>query len=192
MDELEIIAQIRLGKKNAFASLVNAYQSKVRGYCFSMLGQRAAAEDAAQEVFVKAYKSLDKFRGDSSFSTWLYKITTNHCRDILRARARRKTLSLDQLIEDRGDQIESLLSASSAAATNLVTNVESRDLINKIFASLSEEYREVVILREVQGLSYMEIAQVLDCSLDAVKARLKRARKEILVGLRHLDDSGDV
>ncbi len=168
------------GNRNAYGELVRRYEAKVRGYCVSILGDFAEAEDAAQEVFVKAYQSLERFRGDSSFSTWLYRINANHCLDLLRKRKRQKSESWDALLEKEGDKIESLFSASPN-----VSEGESAELLAKLLEHLPEKSREVLILREVQGLSYQEMTVVLGCSLDAVKARLKRGRQELESGLRH-------
>jgi len=188
IDDLEIIDKIRLGDRNAFASLVLKYEVKVRGYCYNILLNSQDAEDAAQEIFIKAFRSLDSFRGDSAFRTWLYRISLNHCRDFLRKKKRKPTQSLDNLIEEQGDKIQALLTSSSSAEKS----VENRQLINKLFASLPEQYQEVLVLREVQGCSYQEISDVLDCSLDAVKARIRRARVEIISHCRHLLAEGDV
>ena len=172
---MEVISRIRLGERDAYAELVRKYQTKVRGYCFHMLSNWALAEEAAQDVFLKAFQSLDRFRGDASFSTWLYRITANHCTDLLRKSAKQKWESLEQLIERDGDKIRALFAVGPSA----VVALEHRDLVKKILAQLKPEYREVLILRELQGLSYKEMADVLDCSLDATKARLKRARQEV-------------
>lgn len=188
IDDLEVIGRIRLGDRNAFARLVIKYEVKVRGYCFNVLSNTQDAEDAAQEIFIKSFNSLDSFRGDSSFGTWVYRIALNHCRDLLRKRKRKPTQSLDQLIENEGDRFQMLLTSQPSAADS----VENRQLLSKLFAALPEQYREVLVLREVQGCSYQEISEVLECSLDAVKARIRRARAEILVHSRHLFANGDV
>ena len=158
------------------------------GYCLSMLSNHTDAEEAAQDVFVKAYRSLDKFKGNSSFSTWLYRITANHCLDVLRKRNRRKPLSLDSLVEDQGDQIHELFSTAPVAASQM----ENRDLTGKILSTLPPDYRTILTLREADGLEYQEIAVILDCSLDAVKGRLSRARKQLQENLRHFLQEKDV
>ena len=180
-DDYEIILNVLAGDRNAYAELVRRYQSKVRGYCAGMLSNSSLADDAAQEIFVKAYQALANFRGNSSFSTWLYRISTNHCLDLLRKSSRRKTDSLDALIEKDGDRIEAMLSISSDAP-----NVQDHtELISQILSHLSEKSRQIIVLREMQGLSYEHLADTLGCSLDAVKSRLKRARQELESKLRH-------
>ncbi len=164
------------------------YHKKVMGYCLSMLQNHTEAEEAAQDIFVKAYRSLPKFKGNSTFSTWLYRITTNHCLDVLRKRNRRKTYSLDALVEEEGDSVHRLFSSNPVAAAQM----ENRDLAGKILSTLPEDYRIILTLREADGLEYQEIAETLDCSLDAVKGRLSRARKQLQENLRHFLRENDV
>ncbi|MCI0527824.1 MAG: sigma-70 family RNA polymerase sigma factor, partial [Nitrospira sp.] len=114
-------------------------------------------------------------------STWLYRIATNHCRDLLRERTRRRTESWESLVEKEGDQLMRLL---SAPPDHTLTQ-EDADLVNRALACLSPEYRMILILREIQGLNYQEIAAVMHCSTDSVKARLRRARQGFQDKLRH-------
>jgi len=153
-----------------------------------MLSNSTEAEEAAQDIFVKAYHALRKFKGNSTFSTWLYRITANHCLDLLRKRNRRKTVSWEALVEQEGDHIMRLLSTSQTAETHL----ENRELADKILSTLSPDYRAILTLREVDGLDYQEIAESLGCSLDAVKGRLARARKQLQGNLRHFMDPAGV
>lgn len=164
------------------------YQGKVLQLCVSTLSDPHEAEDAAQEIFIKAYQSLNKFRGASSFSTWLYRIATNHCTDLLRQKSRHRTESWEALIEKEGDQIVKLL----AAPPDSHLTQEDTDLINRVLSCLSSEYRMILTLREIQGLSYQEIAVVMRCSLDSVKARLRRARQGFQDNLRHFLEPGNV
>jgi RNA polymerase sigma-70 factor (ECF subfamily) len=140
-----------------------------------MLSNHTDAEEAAQDIFVKGYLSLRQFKGDCSFSTWLYRITANHCLDILRKRIRRKNVSLEALVEKAGSQVEKFFAVSSPADIRL----ENRQLVEKILSSLSEEHRRILVLKESLGLEYQEIADVLGCSLNSVKGRLARARRQL-------------
>lgn len=176
----EAIRKIRSGQKELYAELVRRYHRKVSGYCLFMLKNHSEAEEAAQDVFVKAYRSLGKFKGNSAFATWLYRITANHCLDILRKRTRHKTLSLEALMEAGGDNINSLFSAPDKAAAGM----ENKDLAGKILSALPEQYRLILTLREAESLEYREIAAALDCSLETVKSRLSRARKQLREMLR--------
>lgn len=181
VDERAIIARIRRGDRNAFAELVRAHQGRVRGYCRYLLRNETDAEDAAQEIFLKVYQSLEKFRGDAKFSTWIYRITANHCLDRLRSAARRPTQSWDAMIEEHGEKAEALFATEETPAVP----AERTELVRAVLADLPERSRHILVLREMQGLSYEELAQTLDCSLDAVKGRLKRARQELDRKLRH-------
>jgi RNA polymerase sigma-70 factor (ECF subfamily) len=188
IDDAQIIELIRKGHIEAYGDLVRQYHKRVIGYCFSMLSNHTDAEEAAQDIFVKVYQSLAKFKGDSSFSTWLYRITANHCLDILRKRNRRKNVSLESLVEQEGSQIQKLFATPALADTQL----ENHQLAGKILSTLSEEHRNILTLREAEGLEYQEIAEVLGCSLDAVKGRLARARKQLRENLRHIQKTWDV
>jgi len=188
MTDAEIIEQIKKGQTESYGDLVRQYHKRVMGYCFSMLSNRTDADEAAQDIFVKAYQNLEKFKGDSSFSTWLYRITANHCLDILRKRNRRKNVSLEALVENEGGHIQKLFATPGKADIQL----ENRQLADKILSTLSEDQRHILTLREAEGLEYIEIAQMLGCSLDAVKGRLARARKQLQENLQHIQKSWDV
>jgi RNA polymerase sigma-70 factor (ECF subfamily) len=187
-NDLELIAKIRSGDRDAYAELVRKHHAAVLGLCLSMLGSRSQAEDAAQDVFIKAYRSLDKFREDSSFSTWLYRIASNHCLDLLRQRSREKTDSLEALLDREGDHAQRLFFTEPTTALA----PEDADLIERMLSRLPPEYRLILTLREVQGLNYKELTEALDCSLDAVKARLKRARRSLEEMGRHILESDSV
>jgi len=184
MDDKELVSQVRAGKTAAFAELIRRHHPWVIGLCRSTLDYHTQAEDAAQEVFLKAYRSLPRFQGTSSFSTWLHRIAANHCLDLLRSQSRRKTQSWDELLEAEGENIHRLL----AAPPDEDRAREDADLVKRVMACLSADYRMILTLREVQGLSYEEIAAAMDCSLDSVKARLRRARQDFAEHLRHLLD----
>jgi RNA polymerase sigma-70 factor, ECF subfamily len=146
-----------------------------------MISDTVEAEDAAQEIFFKAYQALHRFRGDASFSTWLYRIAVNYCRDLLRKKSRRKTESWDALLEKEGDRLQKILSDPPGT----LPAGENADLVRRVLSRLSPEHRMVLVLREIEGLSYQEMSETLDCSLDAVKGRLRRAREEFEKRLRH-------
>ena len=171
-EDQETIHRIRAGETEAYADLVRRYQVRIRSYCLWVLRNATEAEDAAQEVFIKAYRSLGGFRGEASFSTWLHRIAVNHCRDLIRRAARERTESWDALREREGEAAEGRVRSVEPAAMR-------RDQLRQALAQLPEQSREILILREVQGLSYQELAEFLRCSPDAVKARLRRARSQL-------------
>ncbi|MBI4247986.1 MAG: sigma-70 family RNA polymerase sigma factor [Elusimicrobia bacterium] len=179
---------MRAGRRELFAELVRRYQDRILGLCASILSDRSQAEDAAQEIFIKAFRALDDFRGGAAFATWLYRVASNHCLDLLRKKSRQKTDSLEMLAEREGERFEKLFAAPDPAGSLL----ERSDLVERALSRLPPDYRLILTLRESQGLNYREIAQVLNCSLDAVKARLRRARKELEGNLRHFLGSENV
>jgi RNA polymerase sigma-70 factor (ECF subfamily) len=188
IDDRELIQRIVSGERDVYAELVRRYQEKVFRLCTSLLADATEAEDAAQEIFLKAYRSLSRFRGASSFSTWLYRIAANHCRDLLRSRARHAAQSWDALVEQEGERIDRLL----VAPPDPGRKAEEADLVRRVLEQLSSEHRMILILREIEGLSYDELAQVLECSLEAVRGRLSRAREDFERKLRHIVKGGNV
>ena len=180
-EDTRTIHRVNAGEKDAFAVLLRKYAVRVRCYCTATLRDASLGEDAAQEIFLKAYQGLKTFHGDSAFSSWLYRIMVNHCRDLLRKAARRKSESWEALLEREGETAEARLTGPADAAERL----EHAETLRRALAELPESYREILLLRESQGLNYEELASVLGCSLDAVKSRLKRARQEIVSRSRH-------
>ncbi|MFH1725258.1 MAG: sigma-70 family RNA polymerase sigma factor [Elusimicrobiota bacterium] len=172
-----IIEEVRSGSTAAYAGLVRRHQQMVLSVCASMLGA-SDAEDAAQEVFLKAFRSLGKFQAAASFSTWLYRIATNHCLDTLKKASRQREESWDALLERDGE----LSPGSSPPARSESAALEDKDLVERILSGLKPEYRAILVLRELQGLSYRELAETLDCSIDSVKALLRRAREAFMAG----------
>ena len=169
-DDIEIIRSVVRGDAEAYAVIVRRYQDRVLRLCFSILGGMDA-EDAAQEVFLKAYDSLDRFRMEASFSTWLYAIAYRHCLNLLDKRNRRKTESLDALKEKMGERADSL-----AAEPERSGREDAAAAVRPLLEGLSHDERAILALRELEALSYKEIARTLGISVDAVKIRLFRAR----------------
>jgi RNA polymerase sigma-70 factor, ECF subfamily len=181
-EDAAIVDRVRSGDTEAYASLIHRYHGKVFQLCYGMLGTATHAEDAAQEAFIKAFQRLGQFRGDAAFSTWLYRLTSNHCLDLLRSRTRQRTDSWDHLLETQGERAEALLQPPSVPAGPAD---DLKDTVNILLNELKPEYRLILTLREVQGLTYEEIARTLNSSLDSVKARLRRARQQLGEKLRH-------
>lgn len=187
-NEDEIIRAVIEGNTKAYADIVRNYQSKVLGLCYSLLGNMTQAEDAAQDIFFKAYRSLASFRKAASFSTWLYRIASNHCTDLLRQRARQKTESLEALTETMGDFVENIIER----APSVGVSAEAAERMERILSSLSLDERLILTLREAEGLSYEEISDTLQCSVEAVRSRLRRARESLQEKLRHFMKVGHV
>ena len=182
MTDADIIQSVLSGDKDAYAELVRRHHVRVLAVCGHLLQIPSEAEDAAQDVFVLAYKRLSSFRGDSAFSTWMYRIATNYCLDLLRKRKREKSDSIDRLIEEKKDASLHTLHFESGPETVM----ERKDLVTRLLSRLNENERTILILREAEGFSYQEIAAILEISIDAVKARLKRARQSLQEKTRHL------
>lgn len=188
LNEKEIISAVLSGNAEAFTHLVIAHQARIRLVCLGFLGSISEADDAAQDAFIKAYESLHTFKGDSAFSTWISRIASNHCLDLIRAKKRHHTDSLDALQDAHGDAMERFIDKLETSETY---DREHLELLNQILGTIPEEERHILILREVEEMSYEQIAAYLQCSLDAVKGRLKRARARLTeLGRKRLDTIG--
>lgn len=177
-----------MSDRSEFEALVREHHPYILRLCGYMLGNPADAEEVAQEVFLKAWRSRDSFRGESSFQTWLHRIAVNKCKDFQRYSNRRRALSWDALIEEGGEGLgEALNSAPDSSGA-----LENKDLAQRVLDQLPPAYRTALVLREVEGLTYEEIADRMGVSLDSVKARLRRARAVIVQRLRHLGAAKDV
>jgi len=179
-EEQELIRRIRAGEKDLFADLVRCHEKSLYRVCLAYLGDPDQAEEAAQEVFIKAYQFLGGFQGTSSFLTWATRIAINRCKDILRARKRRRFLSLDLFTSGEVSHPPELVVAAPLAPP------PGLERARKVLEALPEADREILVLCEVEEMSYEEIAATLGISLDGVKGRLKRARQRV----RELLDNG--
>ena len=170
------------GDVKAFEELVRSYEKTVYQLALRILGNREDAEDATQEVFLKAYRSLSRFQGDSKFSVWLYRIVTNQCTDMLRARKRRPVQSLN-VLNDEGEEDELPIPDERFSPEKLLDRKLTREAVQRGLDSLSDEARQILLLRELRGLSYEEIGQALSLEPGTVKSRIFRARKKLCVFL---------
>lgn len=174
----ELLSQCQAGDRDAFQALVEKYQHKVYTIAFRFVGNDADASDLAQEAFIKVYRKLPTFRGESSFLTWLYHITANTCRDELRKRQNKRTVSLDNLVPQPGEggaRVEGVRT-TMAGPEEVVEAREVQRHLQMVLNQLPVEQKLILIMREIQGFSYEEIAHQLECSLGTVKSRLSRAR----------------
>jgi len=167
VQEPELIRRSKGGSREAFGQLVSRYQVPVYRVVRGILGSPSESEDVAQEVFLKGYANLAKFRGESGFFTWLYRIAVN---EALRARKRRTFANADALPE----VVAPPPAPSEEDAPTLAT-------LEKLLRKLSDEFRSIVVLRDVEGLSYSEIAETLEIPIGTVESRLFRARQELRV-----------
>ena len=176
--ELAVIRRVQRGDANAFEYLVAAYEKNVYNLALRMTGSPEDAEDMAQEASLKAYSSLDSFRGDSKFSVWLYRIVSNVCLDFLRRQKKRQSFSLS-MEDDDGEQTELELPDLSRLPEEELEKKLTRDAVRRGLAQLPEDARQILLLREIQGLSYEEIGETLGLEPGTVKSRIFRARKKL-------------
>lgn len=173
-----LIAQVQNGNSASFEKLVLENQTKVYNLALRMVGSEQDAYDMSQEAFIKAYNSIALFRGDSRFSVWLYRLTTNVCLDFLRSEGRRAHGSLTYLSEE-DDEKELEIPDDRFSPETLAEKKELREAVNKGLMSLPKDYRAILLLREIDGLSYEEIAEALSLEEGTVKSRIFRARKRL-------------
>lgn len=183
--EASIVRKVLGGNANAFETLVLEYEKNVYNIALRMTGNSEDAADMTQEALIKAYNSLQSFRGDSKFSVWLYRIVSNVCLDFLRSKNRRPTVSLS-VEDDDGEDAQLDVADESQSPELLLDRKLTRDSVRRGLDSLPPDYRQILLLREIQGLSYDEIAQALSLEVGTVKSRIFRARKRLCTFL--IDD----
>ena len=176
--ESDIVRRVIEGDVNAFERLVTEYEKNVYNIALRMTGNSEDAADMTQEAFIKAYNSLGNFRGDSKFSVWLYRIVSNVCLDFLRSRTRKPTVSLS-VEDDEGEEAQLDVADESQSPELLLERSLTRDAVRRGLDQLAPDYRQILLLREIQGLSYEEISQALALDLGTVKSRIFRARKKL-------------
>ncbi len=171
MDDIELIRASQNGDLDSFNELVRRYQKLAYNVAFRMLGDTQAAEDATQEAFFSAWKNMRRFRG-GSFKAWVLQITANACRDQLRRLKRRPVVPLESLPYDPP-------SVSVESPEDYAIRKEMGEHVQRGLTTLSHEQRVAVILRDIQGLSYEEVAEAMGCSMGTVKSRLNRGRTQL-------------
>lgn len=169
-NEAEIIARAARGDTAAFSQIVESYQNKVYGICLRMLKNEADALDASQDTFLKIYRSLGRYQKRAAFSTWVYHIATNTCLDALRKKANHAVLPLNE------EAVQTQLTHSAEAA--VLTKIDLQSVAAAIDA-LDDEKRLAIVLRDIYGLSYEEIAQITNTNLGTLKSRISRARAQL-------------
>lgn len=187
----ELVLRAQRGDKRAFGLLVDKYQRKLGRLLSRMIRDQSEIEDVVQESFIKAYRALPNFRGDSAFYTWLYRIGINTAKNYLVSVGRRPTVSTDIEIEDAenfgsGDELRTTETPESSMMTKQIAQT-----VNDTVENLPEELRTAITLREIEGLSYEEIATIMGCPIGTVRSRIFRARETIALKLRPLLDTPD-
>lgn len=181
LEQSALIGRIVAGETELFESLVLEHQTRVYNLALRMVANRADAEDCAQEAFLKAFRNLSSFRGEASFSSWLYRLTTNVCLDHLRAKGRRAETSLTAEAES-GAQTE--LPHPADGPEVIAERNERRAAVHRALRQLPDDFRQVLLLRELGGLSYDEIAHEMALESGTVKSRIFRARRKMADILR--------
>jgi RNA polymerase sigma-70 factor (ECF subfamily) len=185
--DLELVRRAQRNERGAFDLLVLKYQHKVVKLVARLLRDPAEAEDVAQEAFVKAYRALGSFRGDSAFYTWLYRIAVNTARNAIASRQRRPVDYEAELSESEQSNLASRLRHTDTPEATALSE-EIRQTVNQAIEQLPEDLRTAIVLREVEGLSYEEIAAAMDCPVGTVRSRIFRAREAIDRALKPLLD----
>ena len=182
----QLVIRAQQGEKKAFELLVVKYQRKLLRLISRLVRDPAEAEDVAQEAFIKAYRALPQFRGDSAFYTWLYRIGVNTAKNFLVSQGRRPPSST----EKDNEEAETFEDADALRDINtpesMLLSKEIANTVNTAMAKLPEELRTAISLREIEGLSYDEISEVMNCPIGTVRSRIFRAREAIAAELRPL------
>jgi len=182
----QLVERAQRGDKQAFSLLVEKYQRKLARLLSRFIRDPAEVEDVTQEAFIKAYRALPAFRGDSAFYTWLYRIGINTAKNYLMAMGRRAPTSTEVEAEeaeglDEGEQLRDINTPES-----LLLSREIAETVNATIEKLPEELRKAIQMREIEGMSYEDIAQAMDCPIGTVRSRIFRAREAIAEQLRPL------
>ena len=185
----QLVERARRGDKRAFELLVEKYQRKLARLLSRLIRDPGEVEDVTQEAFIKAYRALPSFRGDSAFYTWLYRIGINTAKNYLVAMGRRAPTSTEMEAEEaEGHESGELLRDINTPESLLLTK-EIGNTVNSAIEALPEELRSAIQLRELEGMSYEEIAKLMDCPIGTVRSRIFRAREAIAERLKPLLDS---
>lgn len=184
----QLIEKARTGSRDAVERLIGAYERKVYTLCLRLTANPDDAQDLAQEVFLRLFQSLHTFRGGSAFDTWLHRVTVNLWKDELRRRNRhRGMVSLDAPLSTEKDEVQrQVLSSALDPAADLEQRAEA-EAVWVALSGLPQDYRIILVLREMQGHSYEELARILGCSIGTVKSRLNRARRLLGDALKSQD-----
>lgn len=176
--ENELIRSVQNGSANAFEALVTENEAHIFKLCLRMTGNREDAADLTQEAFLKAYRSIASFRGDCRFSSWMIRIASNVCLDFLRSKSKKQTVPLTTENDD-GEEAELDITDTAPLPEDRLLSGELKASISRGLERLSDEQRQILVLRELDGLSYDEIAGTLGIEVGTVKSRIFRARKRL-------------
>ncbi len=185
-----LVERVQRGDKQAFGLLVSKYQRKLIRLLSRMIRDPAEVEDIAQEAFIKAYRALPGFRGESAFYTWLYRIGINTAKNFLAAQGRRAPTSTGLDSEEMEDFEDGEQLRDNNTPERILMSKEIGNTVNFAMSELPEDLRTAIVLREIDGLSYEEIAQIMNCPIGTVRSRIFRAREAIAAKLQPLLELG--
>lgn len=174
-----LVKKAKQGNIEAFEKLIISHEQNIYNVAYRMFNNEEDAKDMTQEVFIKIYKNITKFDENSKFSTWTHRVTVNTCIDEIRKRKGKETNSIDELINMEEGDIKKQYADNSLTPEETLIKNEDIDILKQAISLLSESHKSLIILRDIQGLSYCEIAEITDISLGTVKSRLARARIQL-------------
>ena len=183
MDERKLIARASGGDASAFNALMEAHERRMYAVALRMCGNREDAQDCLQEAMLRIYKSIGSFKGQSSFATWAYRITMNTCLDELRKKKNKQNTSLDSLLEVGWSPTD-----GSNAPEKHAIQAEVRKSLHAAIQDLPEDMRSAIVLRDIQGLAYDEIAEALDVNVGTIKSRISRGREKLREKLKNIGE----
>lgn len=185
-DDLLIVQRVQAGDKLAFNLLVNKYHRRVGRLLTRMVRNQEDIEDIVQETFIKAYRAIGNFRGDSAFYTWIYRIAINTAKNHLVTQGKRPS-TLKEANDDDNETFEDNAALSNIdTPESLYQTKQIGEAVNEAMAALPEELRSAIVMREIDGLSYEEIAIAMDCPIGTVRSRIFRARESIAAKIKPL------
>lgn len=183
--ETSLIKKCQHGDYDAFEVLVNTYTDRAYSVAFGVMGNHHDAADMTQEAFIKVFKNIKKFNFKSSFNTWLYRIVKNTCIDELRKKKRKRTISLDAGLEGYEGDYFMQISDDSADIQEILENKETSGMLYDALEMLNEKHRSVLVLVDIKGYDYREVADMLELPVGTVKSRISRAREKLAVIIKN-------
>ncbi|HEX3030181.1 MAG TPA: sigma-70 family RNA polymerase sigma factor [Clostridia bacterium] len=178
-NEKALLKKAKDGDVEAFESLVERYQKKVYNIALRITGNSEDAAEIAQEALIRVFRSLKNFKEESSFSTWIFRITTNLCLDEIRKRKNKQVVYINDEIKLDDGEVKIQIEDKSPGPEEKAQTNEVRRIVNDAIQSLSEEHRTIIVLRDIEGFSYEEIARIVKCPEGTVKSRINRARQSL-------------
>jgi len=188
--ERQLLERARTGDPDAFSILVERYSGRLFGSCFNFLGNRQDAEDCVQDTFIKAFRAIGEFNFMASFYTWIYRIAINTCLDFRRKNRKHMALSLDMAVETEDSQVFCQIADQGPLPDERLESAELQRIIREEINRLPDLLKNILVMRDLDGLSYHELAEILQLSEGTVKSRLSRARHQLMEQVRLREQSG--